>query len=138
MWFLGSVCRRHTYSTAGQRRQERPISASSTHPGSEEEVEVLVQQRLVAVVPEAEVLQKLVRQPHHLVHPDVVVLQPANALVMKSLNSKTTTTGSHLHGKSDCTSNLHETTPHATLFAAVVDCAFLECNCSKINTKHWS
>ena len=35
---------------------------------------MLMQQRLVVHVPQTEVLQELVRQPHQLVHPDVFLL----------------------------------------------------------------
>ena len=46
-----------------------------TYPGSEEEVEVFVEEDLVGVVAETEALQELVGQLHHLVHPRVSVLE---------------------------------------------------------------
>lgn len=45
------------------------------HPRCEKEVNVLVKQALVLVIAEAEVLQKVVRQSHHLVHAHIFLLE---------------------------------------------------------------
>ena len=45
-----------------------------SYSGREEHVEILVKQVLIDLIAEAEALQKLVSQSHHLVHPHVALL----------------------------------------------------------------
>jgi hypothetical protein len=51
----------------------------AAHPSSQEQVNVLVQKRLVLLVGQAKALEKLVRQPHELLHPHVLLLVKRNA-----------------------------------------------------------
>lgn len=55
--------------------QRQPLPQESTHPWVEEQVNVLVQQDLVLLVPCTEVLEELMSQLHDLLHADVLALE---------------------------------------------------------------
>ena len=48
--------------------------ASSTYAGSEENVEVLMEQVLIGLIAETETLQELMRQTHHFMHSYITLL----------------------------------------------------------------
>lgn len=53
--------------------QHYKYTLNVSHPRVEEQIEVLVQQRLVLLVPHAELLQEQMREPNDLLHLHVVL-----------------------------------------------------------------
>ena len=73
---VGLRIRTHQLQTKYSSCLKNPakVAILSSHPRSKEEINVFVQQSLIVDIPQAEVLEELVRQPHEFIHPDVFLL----------------------------------------------------------------